>query len=442
MRFENREDAARRLVQKLARFRGQHPLVLAIPRGAAIMGRVMADELNGEMDIVLVRKLRAPGQPELAIGAVDEHGHMFLTGYPSDVSDLYLKQEKQTQMEALKRRRAVYGRAAANPRGRVVIVVDDGVATGSTMIAALKSVREAKPAHVIAATAVAPPETVDRLREFADEIVCLSSPGDFRAVGQYFDDFGQVSDDEVVALLKGEVRSFAPAVDPEITIDVRGRRLRGILARPADSKGVVVFAHGSGSSRLSSRNRHVAEVLNQHGIATLLFDLLTPEEGRVHDMRFDVGLLGVRLVEVTEWVADRPDLKGLPIGYFGASTGAAAAMIAAARLGGKIACIVSRGGRPDLAMEVADHVFAPTLLIVGGDDREVLELNRKVYDVIPGVKELSVVRGASHLFEEPGMLDDVARRAVAWFHDHLETPAIIPSSHAHEGGTPHGLVTR
>jgi pimeloyl-ACP methyl ester carboxylesterase len=159
-------------------------------------------------------------------------------------------------------------------------------------------------------------------------------------------------------------------------------------------------------------------------------------------MRFDVGLLGERLVEATEWVADRPDLKGLPIGYFGASTGAAAAMIAAARLGGKIACIVSRGGRPDLAMDVADLVTTPTLLIVGSEDRDVLEHNRKVYDVLPGIKELSIVRGATHLFEEPGALDDVARRAVAWFQDHLETPAIIPSSHPHEGGRSHGLVTR
>lgn len=438
MRFENREEAARGLAQKLAAYRGKNPLVLAIPRGAAVMARIIADELDGEMDVVLVRKLRAPGQPELAIGAIDEHGHAFLTGYarPSRVSDPYLEQEKRTQLDVLKRRRTMYRRSAADPSARVVIVVDDGIATGSTMIAALKSLRDKKPTKLIVAAAVAPPDTVERLYDFADDVVCLATPVDFGAVGRFFENFREVTDDEVVALLKARHESVKPAeiIDPEVSIDVGGKTLRGNLACPVDAKGVVIFAHGSGSSRLSPRNRHVADVLNQYGIATLLFDLLTSEEDRDHESRFNMPLLAERLVKVTEWLSQRPETKGLPVGYFGASTGAAAAMIAASRFGSRVACIVSRGGRPDLAMDVVDSVCSPMLLIVGSKDPIVLELNRTVYDALPGIKELSIVAGASHLFEEPGMLDEVTRRAAGWFRAHLERPIVIPSSHVPSGG--------
>lgn len=438
MTFKNREEAGRRLAQTLAAYRGRNPLVLAIPRGAAVMARIIADELDGEMDVVLVRKLRAPGQPELAIGAIDEHGHAYLTGYasPSHVSDAYLEQEKRTQLDVLKRRRASYHRSAADPRARVVIVVDDGIATGSTVMAALKFLRGKKPARLIVAAAVAPPDTVERLQDFADEVVCLATPVDFGAVGRFFEDFREVGDDEVVSLLKATHEHIVPvdAIDPEVSIDAGGVRLRGNLACPADAKGVVVFAHGSGSSRLSPRNRHVADVLNQYGIATLLFDLLTPEEDRDHESRFNMPLLARRLVRVTEWISQRPETRGLPIGYFGASTGAAAAMMAAAELGSKVACIVSRGGRADLAMDAVDRVCSPTMLIVGASDPIVLELNRAVYDALPGVKELSVVRGASHLFEEPGTLDEATRQAAGWFRVHLERPIVIPASHMPAGG--------
>lgn len=438
MKFKDREEAARGLAQRLAAYRGKHPLVLAIPRGAAVMARIIADELHGEMDIVLVRKLRAPDQPEPAIGAIDEHGNAYLTGYasPSRVSDSYLEQEKRAQLDVLKRRRASYRRSAVDPSERVVIVVDDGIATGSTMIAALKAVRNRKPARLIVAAAVAPPDTVERLQDFADEVVCLATPVDFGAVGRFFEHFRQVSDDEVVALLKATHEHVVPVetIDPEVLIDADGNMLRGNLACPTDAKGVVVFAHGSGSSRLSPRNRHVAEVLNQYGLATLLFDLLTPEEDRDHASRFNVPLLARRLVCATEWLSHRPETRELPVGYFGASTGAAAAMMAAAELGSKVACIVSRGGRADLAMGAVDRVGSPTMLIVGANDPIVLELNRMVYDALAGIKELSIVRGASHLFEEPGMMDEVTHRAASWFRAHLERPIIIPSSHMPSGG--------
>jgi predicted phosphoribosyltransferase len=203
--FVDRTEAARELATRLAAYRGKNPLVLAIPRGAVPMGRILADALAGELDVVLVRKLGAPGNPELAIGSVDETGHVYIANHAATlgIGERYIEQEKQDQLATLRRRRAEYTpvRAPIDPAGRTVIVVDDGIATGSTMIAALRAVRAKKPARLIAAMAVAPPETLERLRGEADEVVCLAAPDHFYAVGQFFRSFPQVSDDEVMALL-------------------------------------------------------------------------------------------------------------------------------------------------------------------------------------------------------------------------------------------------
>ena len=195
--------------------------------------------------------------------------------------------------------------------------------------------------------------------------------------------------------------------------------LQGVLGMPERAKGVVLFAHGSGSSRLSPRNAYVATVLQQAGIGTLLFDLLTSEEDRVQERRFDINLLAKRLVEATRWLEARPELQGKGLGYFGASTGAAAALQGAARQGKTIKAVVCRGGRPDLAMPFLEMVPAPTLLIVGGLDAEVLELNRQAFARLSAEKELAVVSGATHLFEEPGTLEQVAELAQKWFSRHL-----------------------
>lgn len=212
MRFHNREHAARLLAEKLAGYRGQHSLVLGIPRGAVPMARVIAEALNGDLDVVLVHKLGAPGNPELAIGSVDESGHVFLHEYAwdLDVDEKYIEREKQAQLKTLHHRRAQYTpvRPPLNPTGRIVIVVDDGIATGASMIAALRAVRAKQPAKLIAAVAVAPLETAARIREEADEVVCLDTPYDFMAVGQYFEDFSQVSDEQAIAILRrGDVKA-------------------------------------------------------------------------------------------------------------------------------------------------------------------------------------------------------------------------------------------
>ncbi|WP_034850346.1 dienelactone hydrolase family protein [Inquilinus limosus] len=203
-------------------------------------------------------------------------------------------------------------------------------------------------------------------------------------------------------------------------VEIGPRRLQGLLGMPKNrSEGLIIFAHGSGSGRHSPRNNHVAAGLRSAGLATLLLDLLTPEEERDRANVFDIPLLAERLDLATDWAARAAETSALHVGYFGASTGAAAALVAAAKGAARIHAVVSRGGRPDLAGEALDRVRAPTLLLVGSLDEQVLDLNREAYERLPGEKELVVVPGAGHLFEEPGTLDQVVRQAALWFGRYL-----------------------
>ena len=204
-----------------------------------------------------------------------------------------------------------------------------------------------------------------------------------------------------------------------VTIPVDGVDLEGMLVVPERARGVVLFVHGSGSSRLSPRNNFVAGILNEANYGTLLMDLLTKQEDAQYENRFDIDLLTWRLERATQWLMEQPRCSALEIGFFGASTGAAAALNAAATFGSTIGALVSRGGRPDLASKALAKVRSPTLLIVGGMDEVVIALNRHAYEKLQAQKHMAVVKGAAYLFEEPGALQEVARLAAAWFSRHL-----------------------
>ena len=317
------------------------------------------------------------------------------------------------------------------------MLVDDGIATGSTARAACHVARAHGAARVVLAVPVAAPDSVKALSDDADEIICVEQPSWLRSVGEWYDDFTQVDDQTVVDLLERAHRrdttsasqpgaehapSDAPVgVDREVDVDVGGLALPGHLTVPPGAVGTVVFAHGSGSSRHSPRNQFVADQLNAAGLATLTFDLLTDAEATDRRNVFDIGLLASRLVLATDWVRGQHATADLPVALFGASTGAAAALVAASDPSRPVAAVVSRGGRPDLAGDRLGHVAAPTLLIVGGDDVTVLALNRDAARQLRCEHELTVVPGATHLFEEPGTLEAVASLAADWFVDHCRS---------------------
>ena len=435
-RFRDRRDAGQQLGARLRYLRDEHPVVVGLPRGGVPVAFEVARALDAPLDVIVVRKLGVPVHPELGMGAVGEDGVRVLTDdvvrqagvSPSAIAAVEARERLEVERRAQLYRR---GRPMIPLAGRTVVVVDDGIATGGTARAALEVARAHGARRVVLAVPVAARESVQELAGVADEVVVLATPFPFYAVGEWYTQFSPTPDDDVVMLLEannhGVVRAYEhrPGDDPiptrrddEIAIDTGGVRLAGHLTVPGAATGVVVFAHGSGSSRHSPRNRLVAHELNASGLATLLFDLLTPSEAVDRANTFDIELLARRLRTVTHWVHRQPDLAGLGIGYFGASTGAAAALCAAADEP-SVRAVVSRGGRPDLAAPRLAEVHAPTLLIVGSRDAQVLDLNRRAADKLSCPHAIEIVPGATHLFEEPGTLEAAARLACDWFVYHL-----------------------
>ena len=427
--FVDRVDAGRRLAERLSALRNEPDLVVVgLPRGGVPVAAEVADALDAPLDVIIVRKVGVPFQPELAMGAIGEDGVRVVNKEvvnAARISHEEFEAVEQHERHELERRAQRFraGRARIPLRGCTVVVVDDGIATGSTARAACLVARAEGARRVVLAVPVAPPDWVDRLGDAADELIAVETPRDLSAIGQHYRDFSATSDDEVVACLEGATvdrgRTAGEKVEEDVRIPVGGVQLGGHLVVPPSARGLVLFVHGSGSSRHSPRNRHVASVLNSAGLATLLFDLLAAgEEDDRHNV-FDIDLLTGRLLQVTDWARRHQPLAGLAVGYFGASTGAAAALSAAAETGNEIAAVVSRGGRPDLADDRLPLVQAPTLLIVGGFDDLVIELNEEAMLRLACEQELVVVDGASHLFEEPGTLAVVAELARDWFLAHL-----------------------
>jgi putative phosphoribosyl transferase len=417
--YADRREAGRLLADALRGESLGDGVVVGLARGGVAVAFEVARGLRLPLDALAVRKVGHPLQPEFAVGAVTPGGGVYLR------SDVSLERHEldhavaaaQAAAEELDRR-LHEGRKAPEVAGRTCVLVDDGLATGATMLAAINWARRRGAARVVVAVPVGPPPTIDILRQEADSVICLETPEMLFAVGEWYADFGQVSDQEVIALLDEAARHPGG----EITVEVDGLPLPGDLTIPDAATGLVLFAHGSGSGRHSPRNRYVAGCLNQSGLGTLLFDLLTPDEELDRARVFDIPLLAERLGAATGWYLRQPDGR-LPVGYFGASTGAAAALWAAAE-SPEVRAVVSRGGRPDLAGPRLGQVRAPTLLIVGGDDREVLALNREAQAQMRCPTELVVVPGATHLFEEPGALEQVAEQAARWFQRHLAPSAL------------------
>jgi putative phosphoribosyl transferase len=431
MPFRDRREAGRRLVERLSGLRAASPLVLGLPRGGVPVAFEVAQALGAPLDILVVRKLGVPFQPELGMGAVGEGGVRVLNAdvvRQARVTEPQLAQVEARERAEVEERAARLrgGRPAIALQGRTVVIVDDGLATGGTARAAVRVARERGAERVILAVPVAPPETVAALRRDADDVVAVETPEPFFAIGGWYADFSPTSDDEVVELLaRAAERDGADKglgkeeVDKEVVIGAERIQLPGHLTIPSGARGLVVFAHGSGSGRHSPRNQAVARALHDAGLGTLLFDLLSPDEEADRANVFDIPLLAGRLVAATARLLEQEDARAVPIGFFGASTGAGAALWAAAEPDSPVRAIVSRGGRPDLAGARLESVRAPTLLIVGGNDETVLELNRDAARHMTCEHRIEVVPGATHLFEEPGALDAVADLAARWFLEHL-----------------------
>ncbi|MFJ9213822.1 alpha/beta family hydrolase [Streptomyces sp. NPDC102264] len=457
MRFADRTTAGIQLAEEVARLHLDDPVVLGLPRGGIPVAYQVARVLDAPLDVIAVRKLGVPSRPELGFGAIGEGEVRILNDDVVRAARLGPRERaavELTERTALEGRLRAYRaeRPPAALTGRTVVIVDDGIATGSTASAACQVARARGAARVVLAVPVAPPGALAELSGEADDMVCLYSPDYFGSVGQWYTDFAQTGDTEVVELLNdrlassgGATRSTTEgagsiaegteaggghaadlpsrrlqAVETDVEMTIDGRVLPGSLTLPDGAPGVVVFAHGSGSGRHSPRNRSVAERLNRAGLGTLLFDLLTPEEERDRANVFDIPLLARRLTLVTAWLGAE---HALPVCYFGASTGAAAALLSAAEPHADIKAVVCRGGRPDLAAEALADVRAPTLLIVGGADTQVLDLNRRAAERLHCEHRLDVVAGATHLFEEPGALEAVADLAREWLTEHLSPSA-------------------
>ncbi|MFD8530011.1 phosphoribosyltransferase family protein [Streptosporangium canum] len=442
--FVDRHDAGVRLAERLRGLIGaESAVVLGVPRGGVPVAFEVARALDAPLDVIVVRKLGVPFQPEVGFGALGEGGVRVINHDVVRRADLTQAEmavvEERERAELVRRARRFRGdRAPMDLAGRTVIVVDDGLATGGTARAACQVARARGAARVVLAVPVGAPDAVAGLCEVADEVVCLQTPDYFHAIGAWYVDFTQTTDEQVVELLRraasfmGERGESTAGSGPrgfsgEVQVDAGQVRLPGRLVVPGNAEGVVVFVHGSGSGRHSPRNRYVASALNHAGLGTLLFDLLTQEEESDRGNVFDIGLLAGRLAQVTDWLGGRPEVAGLPVGYFGASTGAAAALWAAAEPDSEITAIVSRGGRPDLAGPRLSAVRAATLLIVGGRDEVVLDLNRAAQKRLRCENLLQVVPGATHLFEEPGALETVAALAWHWFAGHFG-PRVIRAS--------------
>ena len=438
--FRNRHAAGEALARALGGMGiGDGAIILGMPRGGVAVARPVADALRAQLDVIVARKLGVPGLREVSLGAIAEGWNGVVDdsvrGYIG-IHEAIVTRIAQTEAQELARRVRLYRGDEDLPTvaDRTVVLVDDGLATGATLRAAAIALRARRPARLIAAVPVASSAHCADVRAVVDELLVLTTPEPFGMVSERYDDFGEIPDAEVLRLL-GRARAPLAGVIPsgssedgwERTIAIpvasprRGTALDADLGMPnvdGRPRGLVVLAHGGGSSRQSYRNRYLAGRLRMAGWATLRLDLLFESEQAADaadaSLRFDVELIARRLQAGTEWATGERLPGADRLVLFGASTGAAAAMITAARRPAVIAGVISRGGRVDLAGDALRQVVAPSLLIVGGGDRDTLRWTRDAIRRLTSRTRLAVIRGAGHTFEEPGTLGVVGERAVDW----------------------------
>lgn len=419
-RFEDRNEAGYLLAERLAEYKTSDPVILALPRGGIPIAKIIASSLHAPLDLIFIRKIGVPGNEEFAVGAVAEDEKPLLNEELISHYNLDRKIIAGSVSEQIKeiRSRSKRYRKVFKPisfEGRTVIVVDDGLATGASMKAALTWLKTKVVKEIIVAVPVSSREGIEEIKPLCNEVISLIVPPQLWSVGSWYHNFKQLTDEEVL----DETFVSSNTVDEnDISLYDQNEPLKGLLQTPSEAKGLILFAHGSGSNYKSPRNQKVAKALHEAGFATMLFDLLTAEESCNRRNVFDIDLLARRLTLATEWA--KKNFPNLPMGYFGASTGAAAALKAAADREHQhdIFAIVSRGGRPDLALESLPQVKDPVLLIVGKEDDLVIPLNKLARNKLKNC-QMEIIPKAGHLFEEPGTMEQVIELAVGWFNQYV-----------------------
>jgi putative phosphoribosyl transferase len=420
--FTDRSEAGRRLAERVRPHAVNDPLVLALPRGGVPVGAELAERLAADFDVLLVRKIGLPGHPETGVGAIAEDGHVFYDDRAlarMRVPRQALSDTVASERDELDRRKRAYRGGRPDPRiaGRDCVVVDDGVATGGTARAALRMVRQAGPARLVLAVPVAAPEALESLREEADALVVLTAPDNFRAVGEWYRDFGQLSDDEVISVLSERERLHRrPDVARAVRIRAGQVYLDGDLTMPAALRGVVVMAFGEGQS--DPRWRATASAMQRAGYATLLLDLLTPDEQGTDGIAggaTDPQGLGERLSAAVNWLRRATDAASEPLGVLGSGAAAPAALLTAAERPQDVASVVVHGGRIDQAEPGLAGVRAPTLVLLESTDSFVRELGEWTRSRLGGPSELKVVSGAERLLRGDLGWRQVAVETLGWF---------------------------
>lgn len=455
--FRDRSDAGKKLASHLGAHRRTSPLVLGLPRGGVPVAYEIARALGAPLDVCVVRKLGAPLEPELGLGAVGEDGTVYVDresmrrhGVSEDELAVSIAAKRAAIDDEVKRFRK--GAPPIDVRGRTVIIVDDGVATGGTARAALLTLRARSAGFIVLAVPVGASETLDELASLADEVVCLHPEDTFYAVSPWYENFAPTSGAEVVALLERSrselardqemlaaartprrAERAAPMRHHDVSIPAGAAWLEGRLTIPPEARGLVLFPHG-GRNGAGPQGHYIASVLQNAELATLRFDLLTEDEleldDRIAHLRSDAPLLASRLVAATDWARQTAETRWLDLGYFGTGVIGAAAVIAAAERPDAVHAIVTRSGQLDLAEAWLGDVRAPTLLLVGGLDPEILTLNRECLYFLACEKRLEIVHDASRGFQEPGAVESAARSAARWFVEHLRGPALRPAATA------------